>query len=180
MRIARLSVLSILVAVSMFAACGGDDGGGGGNIDAPVVVDAPPDAAPASGLGKACVAAMMNADCPANAPRCVGFTGAGGTYCTPLCVSNGTATGAAMGQFAMIMPAPSDSLCAAAFSGSVGTPRCVGILGGYMPADAMPVVGRAYTNINMSCAIQCGASNACPAGLTANTSLGGGVCICVP
>ncbi len=179
MRIARLSVLSILVAVSMFAACGGDDGGGGGgNIDAPIVIDAPPDAAAVSGLGKACVAAMNGADCPANAPRCVGFTGAGGTYCTPLCVTNGTATGAANNQFTAITPAPSDPACAAAFSGTVGTPRCVGVLGGYMPADMTIVVGRSYTNINMSCAIACGASMACPAGLTANSSIG--ACICVP
>ncbi len=179
MRIARLSVLFALV-VSTVAACGGDDGEGGGTIDAPKVIDAPPDAAPVAGLGKACVAAMNGADCPTNAPRCVGFTGAGGTYCTPLCVSNGTATGAANGQFTNIMPAPSNALCAAAFSGTVGMPTCAGVLGGYMPADATVVVGKAYTNINMSCAILCGASNACPAGLTANTSLGASICICVP
>lgn len=178
MRLARHAVFSILV-VSMFAACGGDDGNGGG-IDAAVVIDAPPDAAAATGLGKPCVAAMNNADCPANAPRCINFTGAAASYCSPLCVTNGTATGGMNGKFASIVPAPSDPLCAAAFSGTVGTPLCVGVLGGYMPADATIVNGRAYTNINMSCAIQCGASNACPAGLTANTSLGPTTCICVP
>lgn len=176
MRLARHAVFSIVV-VSMFAACSGDDGSGGG-IDAAVVIDAPPDAAAVTGLGKPCVTAMNNADCPANAPRCVGFTNAGGTYCSPLCVTMGTATGAAMNLFTNIMPPPSDPICAAAYSGTIGTPRCVASLGGYLPADAAIVVGRAYTNVNMSCAIMCGAAMACPAGLTANNSLG--TCICVP
>lgn len=176
----RLSVLSILVAVSMFAACGGDDGDGG-TIDAPIVIDAPPDAAPVTGLGKPCVAAMMNADCPANAPVCVGLAGAGGTYCSPLCVTNGTAKGAqGGGRLDMFMPALNDSLCAAAFSGTVGMPSCGAVLPNYMPLDNPPVAGTSYTNVNVACAILCGASMACPAGLNANTSLGGGVCLCVP
>jgi len=176
MRLAHLFVVSMF-AVSTFAACGGDDGGGGGNVDAPKVIDAPIDAAPTAGLGKACVAAMMGADCPANAPRCVGFTGAGGTYCSPLCVTAGTGVGGAMGQFASVTPAPSDTICSGAFTGTIGTARCVGVLSNYMPAGAI-TMGTNYTNVNMTCAIQCGAANACPAGLTANTGLG--VCICVP
>ena len=175
MLLARLAVLSFHVVV--FAACGGDDGDGS-TIDAPIAIDAPPDAAPVAGLGKRCDAAMNNADCPANAPRCINFTGPAASYCSPLCVTNGTATGAANNRFSAIMPAPSDSACAAAFTGTVGTPSCAGVLGGYMPADPTVVVGRAYTSINMSCAILCGASMACPTGLTANSSIG--VCICVP
>jgi hypothetical protein len=176
MRLTSLFAISMLFG-SVLAACSGDDGGGGGNIDAPKVIDAPIDAAPVAGLGKACVPAMMGTDCPTNASTCAGFTGAGGTYCTPLCVTMGTAVGGANGQFASVTPMPSDTICAGAFTGTVGMPQCVGVLNNYMPTGAI-TMGTNYTNVNMTCAILCGASMACPTGLTANNSLG--ACICVP
>jgi hypothetical protein len=120
---------------------------------------------------------MAGADCPAEAPLCTGFQGTT-TYCSPRCVTNGTATGAANNQFTGITPAPSNALCTAAYHATVGMPMCVGILNGFMPADNPLVVGKAYTNINMTCAVQCGAANACPTGMTMNTSLG--ACFCFP
>ncbi len=180
MQMSRLFVMSVIVG-SALAACG-DDGGKGGGIDAPKQIDAPsqPIDAPAAaitGLGQKCVQSMMGADCPADAPLCVGFAGTP-TYCSPRCVTNGTATGAAMNQFMGITPAPSNALCSAAYrAGAMGMPVCAAVLNNYMPADNPVVVGKAYTNINMTCAVLC-VSNACPPGFAVNNSLG--VCACFP
>ena len=179
MRIASSFLMSVALG-SVLVACGGDDGEGGSpdaapQIDAAPMIDAPP--AGPTALGKRCDPAMMNADCPANAPLCTGFTGTP-SYCSPLCVMGGTATGAANNQFTNIMPAPSAALCSAAWSASVGTPMCVGILNNFMPMDNPIKVGDAYTNINMTCAVVCGTGNMCPPGMASNTSLG--PCICVP
>jgi len=178
MHMSRLFLMSCLLG-SALVACGDDGGGGGGMPDAPKTPDAAIDAPAATltGLGQKCVPAMMGADCPASAPVCAGFTGTP-TYCTPRCVTNGTATGGMNGQFTNIQPAPSDALCAAGYSaGAMGMPVCAAVLNNYMPADATPVMGKAYTNINMTCAVLC-VSNACPPGMSTNNSLG--VCACFP
>ena len=179
MQMSRLFVMSVIFG-SALAACG-DDGGKGGGADAPKQIDAPaatPDApgGTITGLGQKCVPAMMGADCPAEAPVCAGFTGTP-TYCTPRCVNAGTATGAANNQFTGIMPAPSNAICMGAYHATIGMPQCAGILNNYMPADNPVVVGKAYTNINMTCAVLC-SNNACPPGMAVNNSLG--VCACFP
>jgi hypothetical protein len=178
MRLSRLLAMSVLL-VSSFAACS-SDGGSGGGVDAPKQIDARTiDAPPAglSGLGQKCDPAMMNADCPANAPECVGLLASGGTYCTPLCVTNATAKGAANNQLTMITPAPNNAACTAAYSGTVGMGVC-GVLMAYTPPDMTIVVDKSYTAVSMGCAVLCGAGNACPAGLTADMSLG--ACLCFP
>jgi hypothetical protein len=181
MHLSRLSMMSCLLA-SALVACGDDGGkGGGGNPDAAMnpMIDAPMADAPSTaitGLGQKCEPQMMGQDCPTNAPVCAGFTGTP-TYCTPQCVTNGTATGAANGQFTNIQPAPSNAACTAAYTQTIGMPQCVGILNNYMPADATPVMGKAYTNINMTCAVLC-SNNACPPGMSTNNSLG--TCVCFP
>ena len=157
MRITSLFAVSMMFGL-VLAACGGDDGSSNPVVDAPKVIDAPPDApAGVTGLGKKCDAAMMNADCPTNAPRCVGFTGTP-TYCSPLCVTAGTAVGGMNGQFASVTPAPSASICTGAYSGTVGMPQCVGVLNNYMPTGAI-TNGTNYTNVNMTCAVICGADS---------------------
>ncbi len=178
MQLSPTFVISMVLGASLVAC--GDDGGKGGGVDAAKGIDAPMiDAPPAAltGLGQKCVAAMAGADCPADAPVCTGFTGTT-TYCTPRCVTAGTATGAANNQFTGITPAPSDAACTAAFHATVGMPKCVGILNNFMPADNPIVAGKAYTNINMTCAVLCGTGNTCPTGMTMNTSLG--ACACFP
>ena len=180
MRLSRLLIVTVLLGVCFATGFGCGGGGGGGNPDAKVFKDAlVPQDAPAAltGLGKKCDQAMNGADCTAEAPLCTGFQGTT-TYCSPLCVTAGTATGAANNQFTAITPAPNDTTCSSAFHGTVGMPRCVGILNNFMPADNPVVVNKAYTNINMTCAVLCGAGNTCPPGMTMNTSLG--ACACFP
>jgi len=43
-----------------------------------------------------------------------------------------------------------------AFHATVGMPQCIGILGNFMPMDNPVVVGKSYTNINMTCGVLCG------------------------
>ena len=178
MHMSRLFVMSCFLG-SALVACGDDGGGGGGMPDAAKLIDAPMADAPGAtitGLGQKCDAAMMGMDCPANAPVCAGFQGTP-TYCTPRCVTNGTATGGANNQFTAIMPAPSNAMCMAAYTQTIGMPQCVGILNNYMPMDNPIVMGKAYTNINMTCAVLC-SNNACPPGMSTNNSLG--ACVCFP
>ncbi len=178
MRITRLTLLSLMLGCLLVACGGGGEEGPDAAIDAKPIdaaIDAP---AGLTGLGKKCTPAMMGADCPANAPACVGFQGIGSSYCSPLCVTNGTAKGAMNNQFTMIMPAPNNMICQSAYNGTVGAGVCAGILPNFMPMDNPTVVGKDYTNINMTCAIVCGNGMMCPAGTVSNTSLG--ACICVP
>jgi len=165
MRIARLSVLSILVG-SMFAACGGDDGDGG-TVDAPViVVDAPMIDAPPmlTGLGQRC---SQTEACPTSAPNCLSTAGATVGFCSQVCLTGGSATSSATGTLplAMITPAPNNAPCTAAFSATVGTPVCA-LRTAIVPNDNPLVANKAYTGIELHCAIGCGAGNTCPTGLT--------------
>ena len=176
MRPARLIVLSMFV-VSMFAACGGDDGGSGGNVDAPKVIDAAPDApAGLTGLGQSCDPAMMDADCPTTAPSCVGLAGGTKTYCTPNCLTNGSATTDAQGQITTTTPAPTPANCTAAYSGAIGTPAC-GLILSYTPMDATLMPNKAYTGINLGCVIRCSSAGTCPTGFAASGAAGA-TCVC--
>ena len=179
MRLSRLFILSIVVG-SALAACSSSGGGGGGGAgaDAPKQIDAPAIDAPAglSGLGQLCVPAMMNADCPANAPLCIGLAGGTATYCTPKCLSGGTGTTNAQGQFTTTTPAPMTATCTAAFSGTVGTAAC-GVLLAFVPMDASLMPNKAYTGIDIGCAIKCSAAGTCPTGFTASGAAGAS-CVC--
>ncbi|MBS1118519.1 MAG: hypothetical protein H6Q90_747, partial [Deltaproteobacteria bacterium] len=168
---------------SVFVACGG--GGSSGNPDAaPGGADAPPsiDAPPAglSGLGQSCDQAAPT--CPASAPSCVALNLGGVAskgFCTPKCLTGGTAKGAAMNQFTNINPAPNPAACAAGYSGTVGVPQC-GVVIAFTPMDTTIVVNNNYTGIEMGCAIACGTGNACPSGLAPDTTHFGQACVCLP
>jgi len=175
MRIAHLFAVSLMFG-SALVACG-DDGGSNPVVDAPIVVDAPPDApAGLTGLGQSCNPAMMDADCPANAPSCVGLAGGTKTYCTPLCLTNGSATTDATGQIMTTTPAPTPATCTGAYSGAIGTAVC-GVILTYTPMDAMLMPNKAYTGINLGCAIRCSAAGTCPTGFAASGAAGAG-CVC--
>lgn len=174
MRIARLSVLSILV-VSMFAACGGDDGGGGGGVDAPKVIDAPMIDAPAAlmGLGQRCVPSMGGADCPTTVPVCLSMgAGAAVGFCSALCVDGGAGMTDAMGalQLTAITPAPNTAACTSAYmGGAMGTPACNALLA-TTPAHNPLMASTNYTAIRIACIVRCGTGNTCPTGLSCNTT----------
>jgi hypothetical protein len=130
----------------------------------------PPDGSSGSvmGLGQKCDPAMMNADCPTNAPFCVGIAGGNGnTYCTPTCLENGSSTTNAQGQFTAFTPAPSQTACPGAFTSTPGNPVC-GLILAYTPMDANPAPNTAYTGIALGCAVLCDAG-ACPTGMTCST-----------
>ncbi len=195
MRTVGISMMFALL-VSGAAACGGDDGGNtdnnnddmaDDNTDDDIVVDdtsddttdnTPLPDAPVggvTGLGQKCDPAMMNADCPANAPICVGIAGGNGnTYCTPTCLTGGTSTTNAQGQFTMFTPAPMPAQCAAAYTASPGMPAC-GLILAYMPMDATPAANTQYTDIALGCAVLCDAG-ACPTGMTCSTIGGNQIC----
>jgi len=177
MRLAHLFVVS-LFAVSMSAACGDDGGGGGGGVDAPKVIDAPMIDAPAglTGLGQSCDPAMMDADCPANAPSCIGLAGGTKTYCTPLCLTNGSATTDGTGQITTTTPAPTPATCTGAYTGAIGTAAC-GVILTYTPMDATLMPNKAYTGISLGCAIRCSAAGTCPTGFAASGAAGAS-CVC--
>lgn len=157
MRLSRLLVTSLFLG-SALVACGGDDGGGGGTpdastqIDAPMI-DAPPTAQPAQGLGKRCD--NMN-PCPAT----------GATQCTtlqdPMTATYGFCTlpcGTTMAG-SMTPPMGGNAVC----TGSMpqppsGTPLCA--------LTAQPMGGM----MEWACAVTCGTIQGmdlgmCPAGLT--------------
>jgi hypothetical protein len=115
---------------------------------------------------------MGGADCPTNAPVCLSSAGNTTTgMCSPLCVMNGTMMTNAQAQPSSITPQPNNAACTGAYTGTVGNPLCAIIIGGsgplaYMPPDAQLQANKTYTNVNLACAIQCGANNTCPTGLT--------------
>ena len=175
MRSTRLSVLFLLVASFALVACGDD--GGSTAPDAKVFMDAAVDAPPAAltGLGQKCGAGLPA--CPANASECFGIAGTNGnTYCSPKCLTGGTATGAANNQLTNIQPAPNNS-CTTSYSGTVGMAGC-GVILSFSPMDNPTVVGKAYTNVEAGCAIRCGAGNACPPSTVPQTL--GAACLCLP
>ena len=169
----RLSRVSLFAASLILMACSSNSSPPKGP-DAKTFSDAPggPMDAPAGGgetaLGKKC---SSPTDCPTNAPDCVGFQGTT-SYCTPLCDMNATDTTNAMGQFtSTITPAPNDGTCTAAFTGTIGTPKC-GALLAWTPMDNPPKANTKYTNISMGCVVLCGANNTCPSGMACNSSVG--------
>ncbi len=179
MRLSHQIVMSLVLG-SALVACGDDGkGGGGGGVDAPkVFMDAPPAPdAPAglTGLGQKCDPAMMNADCPANAKTCIGLAGGTATYCTPDCLTNGTATTNAQGQITTTTPAPSATACSGAFTGTVGSAAC-GVILAYTPMDANLMPNKTYTGIQLGCVIRCSATMTCPTGFTASGT--GMACVC--
>jgi len=168
-----------LGAALSVAACGGDDGKSGpdappAGIDAKVFMDAPGGGG-LTGLGQHCDPAMNNADCPANAPTCVGIQGGTATYCTPDCLTNGTATTNAQGQITSTTPAPSTTACSAAYSGTIGAGAC-GLILAYSPMDNPMMANKQYTGIQLGCVITCSAG-ACPTGFTPMGS--GTSCVCI-
>jgi hypothetical protein len=166
MRLARLIVLSMLFG-SAVVACGDDGGGTNPVVDAPIVVDAPPDAPPMlTGLGKRCVLAMQGADCGASL-GCLGPLVMGGTtgFCTSQCITDATfMTNAQMvpGPFTPD-PTTQNAMCAALYTGTPGVGVCK-FLFGRMPAGAL-AANTNYT-IDAGCVIEATAG-ACPAGTTA-------------
>ncbi len=172
-------LLASLSCVVLAAACGDDGGSSDADGDITVTPDSPTvaiDAAPAidapaalMGLGQRCIPTMMNADCPTNAPVCAGLAnGNGQAYCTPTCLTGGTATTTAQGQITSTTPAPNPAACTGAFSGSTGGATC-GILLAYNPTGAL-TPNTAYTDIVLGCVVTCTAG-ACPGGMTCNTAL---------
>ncbi|MGE0546092.1 MAG: hypothetical protein AB7O24_00270 [Kofleriaceae bacterium] len=127
------------------------------------------------GLGQPCDFAKNNADCPANAPTCVGFAGTR-TYCSPNCLDNATGIGTATGGFNSITPAQSNAACIAAFSGTGGVPECFAVYS-WTPLDQPIVAGKMYTDLQMSCVIACDTDDTCPAPLQPVTV--GQRCVCL-
>jgi hypothetical protein len=184
MQLSRLFVMSVLFGSALVAACGDDGGKSGGGVDAPKQIDAPtgplPDAPAAglTGLGQHCDPAMMNADCPTEAPKCIGLSGGTATYCTPDCLTNGTATTNAQGQITATMPAPSTTACMAAYHGTIaGAGGACGVILAYMPMDANLMPNKQYTGIELGCVLKCGTAGDCPTGFTANGA--GAQCVCI-
>jgi len=179
MQLSRLFVMSMLLG-SALVACG-DDGGKGGGVDAPKAIDAAidaPVAAGPTGLGKKCT---TPADCPANAPECVGLSQTTNAWCTPKCLTGGAGTTNGNGALPLsgVTPAPSTTVCPAAFTGTPvtgGNPVCALILA-TVPADNPLVANKAYTGIDLGCVVACGTGNTCPMGMTCNTAVGGA---CLP
>jgi hypothetical protein len=171
MRLTRLTLSFVFVASMAVVACGGDDGGGVTTPDGP-----PPDTAPPAlmGLGQKCGAGLPA--CPANATECFGIGGTNGNmYCSPKCLTAGTATGAAGNQLEMIQGQGNTS-CMTSYTGTVGMGMCAVILK-FDPMDNPIVVGKTYTGLELGCAIHCGAG-ACPSGLVPTTL--GSRCLCIP
>jgi hypothetical protein len=177
MRSTRLTVLFFVLAALALVACGGE--GGSTRPDAQVFMDAAIDAPPpgVTGLGQKCGAGLPA--CPANASECFGLAGVSNQnmYCSPKCVTAGTATGGANNQLTNVQPAPNSATCAASYSGGIGQGVC-GVVLAFTPMDAQIVNGKAYTGVDFGCAILCGAGNTCPASL-AVTMLGQN-CLCLP
>ena len=165
--------VSCLVVV---AACGG--GGSDDNkVDAAVIVDSKPiDAAPigVTGLGQKCTG---DAECPANAPVCIGVAGGPMVrFCTPKCLTGGAGTWTG-DTFMPLMPAPTLAACTNAYTGSVGQGAC-GVILATTPNDNPLVVNKMYTGIELGCVVLCGANMACPTGMTPVGS--GQNCVCFP
>ncbi|MBA3453568.1 MAG: hypothetical protein H0T42_10785 [Deltaproteobacteria bacterium] len=166
MRIARLIVLS-LFAGSLFAACGGDDGES--MIDAPIMIDAPPDAPPIPKLGKVCNASTP---CSAEAPDCL-TVGAGATsgFCSLLChadamfMTDGSSPPAVVSGTDLTAD---NSKCTAQFVGTAGVASC------FLPLNRTPagalMANTTYT-FQAYCAVRCGTGTPmCPTGLTCNSN----------
>ena len=178
-------VFAVLVAL---AACSEGGGGGGGSPDAaspPPAVDASgaPDAGDVAdaradarielgtdagnsvgGFGQKC---SQTVACPVDAPICV-VSAAGGTegLCSIVCADDFAFTTDGDGNVRTLPGPAADRVCAAAYTGGVGTSTCQALLGNtFRP----PVVGRPSGNTpytgDVACAIRCGAGNACPSGL---------------
>lgn len=181
-----MRTFTLLFAALTIAACGGSDSktadakpatidANGSTPDAPGgTPDAP--GAGLTGLGQKCTPGQTG-ECPSNASECVALSQSGPGWCTPLCLEGATAMTNAQGQFASTTPAPDNSKCAAAFSGSVGQPAC-GIVMSWTPADNPTKPNTTYTGVSMGCAVVCGNGNACPSGMSAMTV--GQSCLCFP
>ncbi|MGE5185554.1 MAG: hypothetical protein ACM31C_26000 [Acidobacteriota bacterium] len=174
MHLSRLFSAMLIVATAggaTIVACGGSSNPK--TPDAKVFKDAPPQMdAPAglTGLGEKCGSGGVSM-CPSNASDCVGITGLGSTsFCTPNCLMNGSGTTNSSGKLLLsaITPAPSNTTCQGAFSGSAGTPACV-LIGSYSPMDVPMKANTQYTAISMDCALLCGTGSGtgpCPSGMT--------------
>ena len=136
------------------------------------------EAAGLSGLGQKCGTGLPA--CPANAPDCVGFT-QGKTFCSPICLANGTGTTNGSGQFTgsgagALNPLPNDATCTGAFTGTIGTAGCDAIVA-VTPPDNPLLPNKQYTAIQFDCSISCAmTTNACPPTTTCNTGIG----VCEP
>jgi hypothetical protein len=179
MSFSRLFSAMLVVGVSAGAtivACGGNSSPKTPDAkvfkDAPVPMDAP---AGVTGLGQKCGSALPA--CPSNASACIGATGTT-QFCTPSCEMNGSGKTDAQGNFpasgsGSIMPAPNNTTCTGAFTGTVGTPSCSAIV-----MSTPSYTGQAntsFTAIQMDCLVLCGTGSgtgACPTGMTCNTSFG--------
>ena len=178
MRLIRPSVLFAMLASFTIVACGGE--GGSSQPDAKVFLDAPIDSPPPglTGLGQKCVRSMQGADCPQNAPLCVGVT-QDAAWCTPTCLTGGSGTTNAQRELPlnMITPPPNQAACTGAYTGAVGMPACVLILT-TTPMHEQLMANTAYTQIALGCIVLCSANNMCPPGMAANTQFPS--CICLP
>ncbi len=144
-------------------------------VDAGAGIDAPR-AMSLEGLGQKCDIAKGGTDCPATAPVCIDLVRTT-AYCSPICLSNATATGSATGGFVNIMPALDNTKCAAVYRSTIGTPTCsVGVA--WTPMDPTPVSGTNYTSFAAGCTILCGPNNACPPSTAPRVS--GTICNCLP
>lgn len=167
------SLLAVLATMMFAVGCGGDDDGGGtpdarpstpdappgGGPDAPPMgmIDAGPMNPPAMGLGQVCDGTNM---CP---------TGGAMYICTTLDMDNtdGLCTlSCGTSADTMTPPAGGDATCSMAYTGTIGSARCV-----LYDTMSMP------PNVQWYCGILCSATNECPGGLTAMPVSGG--CLCV-
>ncbi|MDQ3367942.1 MAG: hypothetical protein M3680_21160 [Myxococcota bacterium] len=170
-----MRTLGLLVILASFAVTGcSDDGGSTPTPDAAIVVDASPDAPAAlAGLGQTCVLSMMGADCPTNAPGCLGPFVMGGTVgiCTNVCVSDGTFRTNAQSVPENVMPSDltsQNAMCAGIYTGGASGTAACNIIFGRMPTGAL-MANTNYT-FQMACGIACGTGNTCPSSLTCNTT----------
>jgi hypothetical protein len=156
-----MRAISLSLMVGLLACGGGDDTPPDAAIDAPTAL---------MGLGELCNPMAVACSTPAETPACLGSGTTG--FCTNLCADTASFMTDAMANpvVTSFMPDPStlDAQCAAIYHGTVGT----GICG--FPYNRMPT-GALQPNTTYSlqwiCAIQCGANNTCPTGLTCNAQV---------
>jgi hypothetical protein len=171
-----ISICSV-IALTFALGCGGGDGDdGGAKADAAgPTFDAGPDAMQgptpiASGLGQIC---DDSTPCVANNTSCAMF----GTNTTGMCIMGCAQDLVVTTSATGTVPVPTDAslhaICSAGYA-DVGTPGCIIIAGGNLPAPpASPLPSTEYT-VDLACGIVCVTDTmACPGGLTCSS----GICL---
>jgi len=85
--------------------------------------------------------------------------------------------GSAQLLLSALTPAPDQTKCTGAFTGSAGSGAC-GLILAVTPADNPLKANTSYSGIVLGCVVACGSGNTCPASMTGAGT--GNNCICIP